>query len=864
MSKTFAALAAAFVVVACGGGGDGSTTPKQAAVSSVTMSQQTATMIVGTALTLTAIPKDGSGNTLTGRTTTWTSSNSNVATVVDGSVAAMAPGTATITATIEGKTATTEITVQLAPVATVTVTPAAKTIIVGGVSQLTATLKDANGNVLAGRTVVWSSSDETKVTVSSTGVVTGVALGTVTITATSEGKSGTATITVSDGSFPIITGVAPDTIVPGVTVTITGTGFSANAQDNAVTVGGIAVAVTAASATQLSFVLPASFPCRATQRVSVVVTTDLGSGTTEQPLKVAIQRSLAVGQSLMLTDVTAALACNELSQTGGRYLMSVYNTSTAPSTTASFELQGNMATGATASIVAAASHVLLRRASIGAPLSAAAAAQIRRRRDRDAVMMREHALLMESDRALVRRVGPPRRWAGQSGRGSSAPSLSVSGSPTGASSASFATAPLTVGSMTNLRFRTELNNCRDFNNVRARVVYVGTKAIVLEDSIAPLAKTMDADLTDIGQEFDNVMYPILTQNFGNILAYDSQTDNNGHIMMLFTPRVDSVSAGGLQGFVSACDMYKPTDGASVAGSNQAEIFYARVPKNASELTNFRRDMKGTVIHESKHITANAVKFASPEADVLEESWLEEGTAQIASELYARTRPQYDGVTWKSDATYLQSVYCDVRPTFPGRCNGAQFLMADHLSELHDYYRANETKSYLSRASADITVYGSGWKFARWATDQYATSESDFLKSIVAEPHLTGVANIVDKTHHPFLELSGWFTLALLADDYPNFSPPADAKYTFPSWNIPDIFQGFATDFPSFFVASPLNTHFITFGSFDVTVGTLAGGSGSLFSLDGTQSGAQAVALRASGGGLLDQSTPLRIVFLRVQ
>ena len=772
MPKYLAALAAALVVVACGGG-DGSTTPKPATVSSVTMSQPTASMDVGATLALTATPKDGSGNTLTGRTTTWTSSNSNVASVSSGSVTAVSVGTATITATIEGKTATTEVTVHLAPVATVTVSPSTKTIIVSGVAQLTATLKDANGNTLTGRTVTWSSSDETKVTVSATGVVTGVALGTVTITATSETKTGTATVTVSDGSFPIITTIAPDTIVPGVTVTITGTGFGAGPQENVVTVAGAPVVLAAASTTQLSFVLPGNFPCYATQSVPVVVTTDLGSGTDQKPLKVAIQRSLVVGQSLMLTDV-AALGCNELSRTGGRYLMSVYSTSTAPSARSSFELQGNMATSVTPAIVATAPPVALRIASIGAPLSAAPAAQIRRRRDREAVVMHEHALLLESDRALVRRLGPPRRWAGESRHAAATPSVSVSGSPTGASSASLAPVPLTVGTMTSLKFRTELQGCTPFNTVRARVVYVGATSVVLEDSIAPLAKTMDVDLSNIGREFDDVMYPILTQNFGNPLAYDSQTDDNDRIVMLFTPRVDSISAGGLQGFVSTCDFYHPSDYPEVAGSNQAEIFYARVPKNATQLADFRRDMKGTVIHESKHVTAFAERFASPITDVLEESWLEEGTAQISLELYARTRPQYDGVTWKSNATYLQSLYCDVRPTFAGRCFGAQYLVFDHMSELHDYYRANETKSYLSRASNDITIYGSGWMFARWATDQYAASESAFLKSIVLEPHLTGVDNIVDKTHHPFSELSGWFTLALLAD-------ASFRKIVFKSW-----------------------------------------------------------------------------------
>jgi len=65
---------------------------------------------------------------------------------------------------------------------------------------LTATLRDANGNILTGRTVSWSSSNTTVATVAGSGTsatVTGKSNGTATITATSEGKSGTATITVN-------------------------------------------------------------------------------------------------------------------------------------------------------------------------------------------------------------------------------------------------------------------------------------------------------------------------------------------------------------------------------------------------------------------------------------------------------------------------------------------------------------------------------------------------------------------------------------------------------------------------------------------------------------------------------------------
>jgi len=63
--------------------------------------------------------------------------------------------------------------------------------------QLAATVKDSAGATLTGRVVTWSTSASGVATISSAGLVTGVAAGTATITATSEGKSGTATVTVT-------------------------------------------------------------------------------------------------------------------------------------------------------------------------------------------------------------------------------------------------------------------------------------------------------------------------------------------------------------------------------------------------------------------------------------------------------------------------------------------------------------------------------------------------------------------------------------------------------------------------------------------------------------------------------------------
>lgn len=85
------------------------------------------------------------------------------------------------------------------PVATVTVAPATATVPAGDTVRLLAVPKDANGTTLTGRVVSWSTSAPTIATVDASGLVTGKVIGSVTITATSEGKTGTADVTVIPG-----------------------------------------------------------------------------------------------------------------------------------------------------------------------------------------------------------------------------------------------------------------------------------------------------------------------------------------------------------------------------------------------------------------------------------------------------------------------------------------------------------------------------------------------------------------------------------------------------------------------------------------------------------------------------------------
>lgn len=169
----------------------------QRPVASVAVIPAMGEVIMAASIDLQAVTYDVSGGVLSGRPVAWATSNSNVATVNgSGRVSGVNVGSAIITATSEGRTGSATITVRPVPVATVTVSPSSPTVIVTRTVQLTATLRNASGGILTGRAVVWSSSNTSIATVTPAGLVTGRAVGTATITATSEGKSGSSQVRV--------------------------------------------------------------------------------------------------------------------------------------------------------------------------------------------------------------------------------------------------------------------------------------------------------------------------------------------------------------------------------------------------------------------------------------------------------------------------------------------------------------------------------------------------------------------------------------------------------------------------------------------------------------------------------------------
>lgn len=162
---------------------------------SVVITPDSLALAMGATAALAAQVRDDRGAVLAGRVVTFTSSAPNVATVdsLAGVVRAVAGGVAIITASSEGKTTTVRVSVRV-PVATVSVQTALDTLEAHDQLAMGAVLRDANQAVLAGRVVRWTVSNTTLATIDSiTGVLTGLDRGTVTVTATSEGKVGTAT-----------------------------------------------------------------------------------------------------------------------------------------------------------------------------------------------------------------------------------------------------------------------------------------------------------------------------------------------------------------------------------------------------------------------------------------------------------------------------------------------------------------------------------------------------------------------------------------------------------------------------------------------------------------------------------------------
>jgi hypothetical protein len=267
-------------------------------------------------------------------------------------------------------------------------------------------------------------------------------------------------------------------------------------------------------------------------------------------------------------------------------------------------------------------------------------------------------------------------------------------------------------------------------------------------------------------------------------------------------------------------------------------------------------MRSTVVHEVKHIAAFGARIRQ-NAPAYEESWLEEGMAMTAEEVWARNNIYR--TTWKGNANHRATIYCDVRPTFPA-CTGAPYVMYDPFANIYDFLTEPGSFSLFGRvSSSDFSFYGTAWSFIRWNADRYAVSEVSFLRGITQAVDVSGLANMARQTGAGPDQMLPMWSLSMHLDE--NAATSANPNLNFPSWNLLDIFRGMSTaDFPGSFPQSyPFAAQSIPAGDFTIDHAGIHGGSFAIYDLLGVTATTRAVSLVAGS------SDPgLRLVIARVQ
>ena len=215
--------------------------PTLASIQVTSSSQTIAVGLPFTGLTVTALMSDGTTSNVTA-VSTFTSSDATIIQVSGSTLTGVKGGaSATITATYSGRTATITIAVSVAPLQSISIDSVVP-ITVGQYILITATglLTDGTKVDITGQ-ATWTSSDTTLATValdaaSSKEKVSGIKAGTLSVSATLKGITGTAAVTVTDSPIASIVVTTAQTIIQrGVSATFTATATRADGTTSDVT-----------------------------------------------------------------------------------------------------------------------------------------------------------------------------------------------------------------------------------------------------------------------------------------------------------------------------------------------------------------------------------------------------------------------------------------------------------------------------------------------------------------------------------------------------------------------------------------------------------------------------------------------------
>jgi hypothetical protein len=316
----------------------------------------------------------------------------------------------------------------------------------------------------------------------------------------------------------------------------------------------------------------------------------------------------------------------------------------------------------------------------------------------------------------------------------------------------------------------------------ARVVAIGTHAIVVADTSNPPDGFSDADYQRFATRFDTLVYPLDTDAFG----VPSDIDNTGHIVLIFPTAVNELTPANASSFVGgftfARDLF-PKVGTTrlpaCEASNEGEYFYLITPDptgivNGNERsTGFVDTMTTAIIaHEFQHLINSSRRIYVNNANDFEATWLDEGLAHIAEELLFYREA---GIGPKNNIGTTAIRASEQRRT------AFNLDMVGNAGRYRTYLQKPSSSSpYADNDS--LPTRGGAWNLLRYLADQRSTSGDKVFYQLVNST-LSGITNAQSVFGPNFTEDVRDWNVSHAVDDV----APVPTELTQPSWNWHSIF-----------------------------------------------------------------------------
>ncbi|MGH7617620.1 MAG: hypothetical protein ACREPM_10360, partial [Gemmatimonadaceae bacterium] len=581
----------------------------------------------------------------------------------------------------------------------------------------------------------------------------------------------------------------------------------------------------------------------------------------------------AAGQSMAFLgspDPNVALTI----QAGSQFLVAVVNTSASTSSLEDFTLNGtaspSVAAAAAQATTTPAATPLVTSGSLGdlGPVLPQALANLQR------ATANHMGVLDENRRVFMIRGSARAAWA----------KARATGAGPGVSASLIPVVP-TIGSVNKVYVKRALSgSCTSVDSIGARTVAIGQHVIVLADTNTtawPDALRPDSSFyQSFANEYDQVTYPHILANIGDPLAFDASLSHAARVTVTITPKLNNIPGSGgasVVAFVNGCDFFPfAASGPNADFSNQTEMFYSWVPGSSGyDVATWEKSLRGTAAHETKHIVSYSDRILNNSPSV-EDIWLEEGLAQASSEIWERT---FNQATWKGHAGFAQTVACEINLGSNAPCDLQNNLpVTTVLSHLPFFFSYLQSESMTRTEGLGVDTpanYGAGWTMARWAIDQYATSsEATFIKGLINEPQLTGLANLSAHTGQSIPTLLVYWNLATAIFQTPAYTA-SDVRTTIPSFDFANIFRIGQTGLTcsgtpcGLFSQSgvpvyPIQPTALSVGTVSMAAAGLPGTSASFFLLTGATATTQQLHLVGLTGAPLSAESALRVAIVRVK